>query len=89
MTKVSVRYVICACNSAAEAQLYLLSLSQYSEEIERNFENTNITLSNITILGPEDRGRLQSFSDTTKDVNFTDVTQQVGWDLGQLAGGEF
>ncbi|XP_011601630.2 prominin-2 isoform X1 [Takifugu rubripes] len=55
----------------------LLNVTKYSEEIERNFENSNISLSNITLLGPEDKRRLQSFSDTTKDVDFNDVTQQV------------
>ncbi|TNN00014.1 hypothetical protein fugu_013046 [Takifugu bimaculatus] len=55
----------------------LLNVTKYSEEIERNFENSNISLSNITLLGSEDKRRLQSFSDTTKDVDFNDVTQQV------------
>lgn len=74
-------------------KLYFLSVSQYSEEIEKNFENTNISLSRITLLGPEDKRRLQSFSDATNDVNFTDATQQVGWGLrtppSELAGVEF
>uniref|UniRef100_H3C2H3 Prominin 2 n=1 Tax=Tetraodon nigroviridis TaxID=99883 RepID=H3C2H3_TETNG len=55
----------------------LLNVTKYSEQIQKNFEDTNITLSTITLLGPEEIRRLQSFSNTTKDVNFTEVTRQM------------
>lgn len=44
------------------------------------FENTNLSLPTITLLSPEDVRRLQSFSNTTQNANFTEVTLQVGWD---------
>lgn len=65
-------------------ELHLLCLPQYNEQIEKNFANTNITLSPITLLSPEDAGRLHSVSNATKDVNFTQVAQQVCWDLRTL-----
>lgn len=35
----------------------------------------------MTLLSPEEIRGLQSLSNSTKDVNFTEVTQQVGRDV--------
>ncbi|KAM3862956.1 prominin-2 [Diretmus argenteus] len=55
----------------------LLNVSKYTEDIEQHFENTNITLSIITFLSPEDQKHLSSFPVKAKDVDFTTITQQI------------
>lgn len=55
-----------------------LSYTQYTEEIEQQFENTDITLPDFTFLTPEDKNQLSSFSTKAKNADFNSVTQQVG-----------
>lgn len=55
----------------------LLNVSKYTEQIQEYFEKTNITLSTITILSPEDKTQLRRFSTTAKDVDFTAITKQM------------
>ncbi|KAM4607558.1 prominin-2 isoform 2-T2 [Polymixia lowei] len=55
----------------------LLNVSKYTEEIQQQFENTNINLSTITLLSPEVQDQLSSFSAVAKDIDFTTATQQI------------
>ncbi|XP_053188901.1 prominin-2 [Scomber japonicus] len=55
----------------------LLNVSKYTEEIEQQFENTDITLPDFTFLTPEDKNQLSSFSTKAKNVDFNSVTQQM------------
>ncbi|XP_078032302.1 prominin-2 isoform X3 [Epinephelus lanceolatus] len=55
----------------------VLNVSKYTEEIRERFENTDITLSTITLLSPEVKNQLKSFSDTTANFDSTAVTQQI------------
>lgn len=73
-------------HTRTDVELDPLYLPQYSEQIEENFEDTNIVLSTITLLSPEEMARLQSVSNASKDVNFTQVAQQVCWDLRTVPG---
>ncbi|KAM9344897.1 prominin-2 [Symphorus nematophorus] len=54
----------------------LLNVSKHTEQIKQFFENTNITLTTITLLTPEDKNQLISFSTTVKDFDSTALTQQ-------------
>uniref|UniRef100_A0A3Q3WNA7 Uncharacterized protein n=1 Tax=Mola mola TaxID=94237 RepID=A0A3Q3WNA7_MOLML len=55
----------------------LLNVSKYTEQIQQQFENTDITLSSTTLLSPEDKDQLRRFSTAVKDVDFTEVMQQI------------
>lgn len=55
-----------------------LCRSQYTDQIQKQFEDTDITLSAITLLSPELKGQLSSFSGKANNLNSTAITQQVG-----------
>ncbi|XP_008280627.1 prominin-2 [Stegastes partitus] len=55
----------------------LLNVSKYTEQIHQQFENTNITLSSITLLSAEVKNKLSSFSTKAEDFDTTAVTQQM------------
>ncbi|XP_073338417.1 prominin-2 isoform X2 [Pagrus major] len=55
----------------------LLNVSKYTDEIRLYFDNTDITLSTITLLSPDVKKQLSSFSTSTKDFDSTAVTQQI------------
>ncbi|CAK6982882.1 prominin-2 [Scomber scombrus] len=57
----------------------LLNVSKYSEEIEQQFENAVINLPDFTLLTPEDKNQLSSFSTKAKNVDFNSVTQQMNF----------
>ncbi|KAM7408753.1 hypothetical protein PAMA_002471 [Pampus argenteus] len=55
----------------------LLNVSKYTEEIQQQFENTDITLPTITFLTPEVKKQLSSFSTKAKNIDFASATQQM------------
>nr|XP_029134978.1 prominin-1-A-like isoform X2 [Labrus bergylta] len=55
----------------------LLNVSKYTDQIEQFFESTDIPLSSFTLLSPEVKNQLSSFSDKTKDLDSVDITQQL------------
>ncbi|XP_041803369.1 prominin-2 [Chelmon rostratus] len=55
----------------------LLNVSKYTDQIEQNFENTDITLSTITLLSPETKQQLSSFSTTAQEFDSAALTQQM------------
>uniref|UniRef100_A0A3P8TDU8 Prominin 2 n=1 Tax=Amphiprion percula TaxID=161767 RepID=A0A3P8TDU8_AMPPE len=55
----------------------LLNVSKYTEEIQQHFENTNITLSSVTLLSAEVKNKLISISAKAKDFDATAITQQM------------
>lgn len=55
----------------------VLNVSKYTEVIRERFENTDITLSTITLLSPEVIKQLSSFSNTSANFDSTGVTQQI------------
>uniref|UniRef100_A0A8K9WPH0 Prominin 2 n=1 Tax=Oncorhynchus mykiss TaxID=8022 RepID=A0A8K9WPH0_ONCMY len=55
----------------------LLNVSKYKEEIRQHFDSNEIKLPTITLLTPETRKQLHSFSDMVHDVDISSVTQQV------------
>ncbi|XP_044069096.1 prominin-2 [Siniperca chuatsi] len=55
----------------------LLNVSKYTEQIQQHFENTDITLFTVTLLSPEVKNQLRSFSTKAKNVDCTAITQQM------------
>lgn len=55
----------------------LLNVSKYTEEIQQHFENTDITLSSVTLLSAEVKNKLLSISAKAKDFDATAITQQM------------
>ncbi|XP_010735887.3 prominin-2 [Larimichthys crocea] len=55
----------------------LLNMSQYTKEIQQYFDGANITLTTITLLSPEIKNELISFSATAKDFDFAQIFQQM------------
>ncbi|XP_070772118.1 prominin-2 isoform X2 [Enoplosus armatus] len=55
----------------------LLNVSEYTELIQQYFENTDITLSTVTLLSPEVKNQLSSFSTKAKDLDSAAITQQT------------
>ncbi|XP_020350507.1 prominin-1-A-like [Oncorhynchus kisutch] len=55
----------------------LLNVSKYKEEIQQHFDSNEIKLPTITLLTPETRKQLHSFSDMVHDVDISSVTQQI------------
>lgn len=51
--------------------------TQHTEKIKQQFENTDISLSTITLLSPEIKDKLKSFS-AKADFDSTAITQKVG-----------
>ncbi|KAG7236379.1 hypothetical protein INR49_001076 [Caranx melampygus] len=54
-----------------------LNASKFTEEIRQQFENTDITLSTITLLSPEVEKQLRSFSSKAQSFDSTAVTQKM------------
>ncbi|XP_022619372.1 prominin-1-A-like [Seriola dumerili] len=54
-----------------------LNVSKYTEQIRQQFEDTDITLSAITLLSPEVKKQLSSFSADAQSFDSTAITQQV------------
>ncbi|KAM9847637.1 prominin-2 [Aulostomus maculatus] len=55
----------------------LLNVSKYTEEIQQHFESTDITLSSVTLLSPEQKNLFRSFSSKAGNVDLTAATQQM------------
>ncbi|XP_039996119.1 prominin-2 isoform X3 [Xiphias gladius] len=55
----------------------LLNVSTYTEQIRQQFESTDINLSIITLLRPEVKNQLSSFSNKAKNFDFTAIRQQM------------
>lgn len=55
----------------------MLSCTQYTAQIEEEFEKTDITLSSVSLLSPEIIKGLQNVAAEATDFNSTAVTQQV------------
>lgn len=55
----------------------LLNVTKYTEEIQQQFDKTDITLSTISLLTPEEINQLRSFSNKTSNFDSTAVTQQM------------
>ncbi|XP_070834327.1 prominin-2 [Chaetodon trifascialis] len=55
----------------------LLNVSKYTEQIQQYFEDSDITLSTITLLSPEVKSQLSSLSSTAQDFDSTAITQQL------------
>lgn len=55
----------------------LLNVSKYTDEIQMYFDNTDITLATITLLSPDVKKQLSSFSASAKDFDSAAVTQQI------------
>ncbi|XP_054456485.1 prominin-2 [Anoplopoma fimbria] len=55
----------------------LLNVTKYTEEIQQQFENIDITLSTITILSPEVKNQLRSFSNKSINIDSNAVMQQM------------
>ncbi|XP_047460001.1 prominin-2 isoform X2 [Mugil cephalus] len=55
----------------------LLNVSKYTDQIQQEFDKTNISLSSITVLSPEVKQQLLDFSTGMKDFDTTSVTQQI------------
>ncbi|XP_040906134.1 prominin-2 [Toxotes jaculatrix] len=55
----------------------LLNVSKYTERIQQQFENTDITLSTITLLSPEVKNQLSNFSTKAKSFDAAAITQQM------------
>ncbi|XP_070696693.1 prominin-2 [Pempheris klunzingeri] len=54
----------------------LLNVSKYTDQIEQLFEDTDVTLSTITLLSPEDKHQLSNFS-AKADFDSSAATQQM------------
>lgn len=61
----------------------ILNVSKYTDQIQKQFEDTDITLSAITLLSPELKGQLSSFSGKANNLNSTAITQQIN-DLARI-----
>lgn len=55
----------------------MISCSQYTAQVDKEFENTNITLSSANILSPELIKKLENISSKATDFNGTAITNQV------------
>ncbi|XP_034021666.1 prominin-2 [Thalassophryne amazonica] len=55
----------------------LLNVSQYTEKIQQQFENTEIIVPTVTLLSPEQQNRLSSFSTSAGNVDFTLIMLQI------------
>ncbi|XP_060943228.1 prominin-2 [Limanda limanda] len=55
----------------------VLDVSKYTEQIKREFENTDIPLSTINLLSPEVKNQLSSFSSKAKGLDSSAITQQI------------
>ncbi|XP_014832148.1 PREDICTED: prominin-1-A-like isoform X1 [Poecilia mexicana] len=54
-----------------------LNVSTYTAQIDKEFENTNITLSSVNILSPDMIKKLENTSSKATDFNITAIMQQM------------
>ncbi|XP_015203387.2 prominin-2 isoform X1 [Lepisosteus oculatus] len=59
--------------------LDLLNISKYRAEIEESFGKTSFTPPQITLLGSDSRRQLEEFSNMSKAINLTNLTQQINY----------
>ncbi|KAJ0067178.1 hypothetical protein NL108_012906, partial [Boleophthalmus pectinirostris] len=55
----------------------LLNVSKYTDEIKKNFENTNINLPTVNFLTQEVKDQLKSFSSKADNIDFETPVQQI------------
>ncbi|XP_074501870.1 prominin-2 [Sebastes fasciatus] len=55
----------------------LLNVTKYTEEIQQQFDKTDITLSTISLLTPEEINQLRNFSNKASNFDSAAVTQQM------------
>ncbi|XP_054886258.1 prominin-2 [Poeciliopsis prolifica] len=55
----------------------ILNVSKYTAQINKEFENTNITLASVKILSPELTKKLVNISSKATNFNSTAITQQM------------
>ncbi|XP_037638459.1 prominin-2 [Sebastes umbrosus] len=55
----------------------LLNVTKYTEEIQQQFDKTDITLSTISLLSAEEINQLRSFSNKASNFDSAAVTQQM------------
>ncbi|XP_043993248.1 prominin-2 [Gambusia affinis] len=55
----------------------VLNVSKYTAQVDKEFENTNITLSSANILSPELIKKLENISSKATDFNGTAITNQM------------
>uniref|UniRef100_A0A3B4B8W0 Prominin 2 n=1 Tax=Periophthalmus magnuspinnatus TaxID=409849 RepID=A0A3B4B8W0_9GOBI len=55
----------------------LLNVSKYTDEIKKDFEDTNIDLSPINFLTPEVKDQLKSFASKSGNIDFSTTVQEV------------
>nr|XP_020457426.1 prominin-1-A-like isoform X2 [Monopterus albus] len=55
----------------------LLNVSKYTEQIQQQFEKTNLNLSSITLLSPEVENQLRTFSTKATQINTTATAQSM------------
>nr|XP_019943744.1 PREDICTED: prominin-1-A-like [Paralichthys olivaceus] len=55
----------------------ILNVSKYTEQIKKQFENTDITLSTITLLSPEVKDQLGNLSSKVNGLDFSAIKQQI------------
>lgn len=79
-------YRACEANKPVWSALHLneqinlddvLNVSKYTVEIQKQFENTNISLSQITFLSPAAKDQLKNFSSKANNLDFTSPIQQI------------
>lgn len=52
--------------------------TQYTDQIQQQFDSVDINLSAITVLSPEIKNQLSNFSAKTDSFDSAAITQQVG-----------
>ncbi|KAM6915838.1 prominin-2 [Xenentodon cancila] len=55
----------------------LFNVSDYTEQIQQQFDSTNITLSSLILLSPEVKNQLRNISSKLDGLDTTSVTQQI------------
>ncbi|XP_059179877.1 prominin-2 [Centropristis striata] len=55
----------------------LLNVSKYTQQIQQHFEDTDITLSSVTLLSPEVKNQLSSFPSKASSIDTTAFIQQM------------
>ncbi|XP_033835108.1 prominin-2 [Periophthalmus magnuspinnatus] len=55
----------------------LLNVSKYTDEIKKDFEDTNIDLSPINFLTPEVKDQLKSFASKSGNIDFSTTVQEI------------
>ncbi|XP_041645852.1 prominin-2 [Cheilinus undulatus] len=55
----------------------LLNVSKYTDQIQQFFDSTEITLSTLTLLSPEVKNQLSSFSSKAQDFDSINISEQM------------